>query len=480
MAVDRLLVSVAPGEIRIAEMTLGKLTGLTVDRAGQRSIIGNIIAGRVEAVMPNLQAAFVDIGEARSGYLGLPEARTHGAEPNDAISDYVVEGDTILVQITQDPEAEKGAKLTMKPALTGRDLIFTPGRPGISISRRISDVEERDRLSDALKSYGTKGGFIVRTSAQEAEAEDLIREANRLSGVWSQVETKLASARPPETIFNEAAPAKRLLREAGGVELNAVVTDDPDMFNTLKAFTEEEMPDVTDLIRLHRDKAALFRFEGVDEMINAALDPHVALSNGGNIRINETAALVAVDVNTGGAVGGNRRQVIKAVNSDAARVFAEQMRLRNLSGLIVIDFVSMRDERDREDVLEALRQAVTEDSRRPFVGGFTRFGLVELTRRRQGLSLSEILCVESSVPEKSSVTTGLQALRRVIEEATARPAAQFTIEVSGPVRHAFETRLTAAVEETKNRLGGGLTVIGNETLKADGILIYRGTKEIHD
>ena len=480
MAVDRLLVSVAPGEIRIAEMTLGKLTGLTVDRAGQRSIIGNIIAGRVEAVMPNLQAAFVDIGEARSGYLGLPEARTNGAEPNDVISDYVVEGDTILVQITRDPEAEKGAKLTMKPALTGRDLIFTPGRPGISISRRISDVEEQDRLSDALKSYGTGGGFIVRTSAQEAEAEDLIREANRLSGVWSQVKTKLASARPPETIFREAAPAKRVLREAGGVELNAVVTDDPDMFNMLKAFAEEEMPDVTDLIRLHRDKAALFRSEGVDEMINAALDPHVAMSNGGNIRINETAALVAVDVNTGGAVGGNRRQVIKAVNSDAARVFAEQMRLRNLSGLIVIDFVSMRDERDREDVLQALRQAVMEDPRRPFVGGFTKFGLVELTRRKQGLSLSEILCVESSMPEKSSVTIGLQALRRVIEEATARPTAQFTIEVSGPVQHAFETRITAAVEETKHLLGGGLTVIGNETLKADEIRVYHGTKEIHD
>ena len=139
----------------------------------------------------------------------------------------------------------------------------------------------------------------------------------------------------------------------------------------------------------------------------------------------------------------------------------------------------MRNERDREGVLEALRQAVIEDPRRPFIGGFTRFGLVELTRRRQGLSLSEILCVESSVPEKSSVTTGLEALRRVIEEAAARPAAHFTIEVSEPVRHAFKTRLTTAVEETKKRLGGGLTVIGNETLKADGILIYPGTKEIH-
>ena len=210
MAVDRLLVSVAPGEIRIAEMTLGKLTGLTVDRAGQRSIIGNIVAGRVEAVIPNLQAAFVDIGEARSGYLGLPEARTHLAKPTDSIANYVVEGDKVLVQITRDPEAGKGAKLTMKPAITGRDLIFTPAQPGVSISRRISDVDELDRLSEALKSYGTEGGFIVRTSAQEAEAEDLIREAQRLDRVWSQIENKLASAQPPETVFNEAQPATRL------------------------------------------------------------------------------------------------------------------------------------------------------------------------------------------------------------------------------------------------------------------------------
>ena len=479
MAVDRLLVSVAPGEIRIAELTLGKLTGLTVDRAGQGSIIGNIVAGRVEAVIPNLQAAFVDIGEARSGYLALPEARTHSAKPNDTIADYVVEGDLVLVQITRDPGAEKGAKLTMKPTLIGRDLIFTPAQPGVSISRRISDVEELDRLSNTLKSYGTEGGFIVRTSAQEAEAEDLTREARRLAGVWSQIKNKLASAQPPETIFNEAPPATRLLRDLGGVSLNAVVTDDPDMFNTLRGFTDEEMPDITDLIHLHREKSPLFRFERVDEMINAALDPLVCLPNGGNIQINETAALVAVDVNTGGATGGNRRQIIKDVNINAARVFAEQMRLRNLSGLIVIDFVSMRNERDREDVLEVLRQAVIEDPRRPFIGGFTRFGLVELTRRRQGLSLSEMLCVGSSVPEKSSVTTGLEALRLVIEEAAAMPAANFTIEVSKPVQQAFKTRLAAAVEETRERLGGGLTVTGNEALKVDGILIYPSTNGIH-
>ena len=188
MAVDRILLSVSPGETRIAELSEGQLVGLSYDRAGQRSLVGDIIAGQVESIIHHLQAAFVDIGEERSGYLSLPDARPYEAKKGDSIGDYVIEGDSVLVQVTRDPEDNKGAKLTMKPVLTGRDLIYTPGRPGISLSRRIKDKAERDRLSKAIAGRDTsRGGLILRTAAQEAEAEDLIREADRLEANWADI-----------------------------------------------------------------------------------------------------------------------------------------------------------------------------------------------------------------------------------------------------------------------------------------------------
>ena len=481
MAVDRILVSVSPGETRIAELSEGQLVGLPYDRPGQRSLVGDIIAGRVEAVIHHLQAAFVDIGEEGSGYLSLPDARPHATKPGDTIGDYVIEGDTVLVQVTRDPDGDKGAKLTLKPVLTGRDLIFTPGRPEVSLSRRIEDKAERDRLSKAIAGRNNGGGgLILRTAAQEAEADDLIREADRLESKWVDVCEAFADARAPQKLQQEPEPALRILRDLGGAELNAIVTDDPDTYNALKGFTAAEMPDITDLVHLYRGAAPLFAAEGIEEMIEATLEPLVPLPSGGNIRIDETDALVAVDVNTAGARGGGRDQMIRNVNCEAANAFAQQIRLRNLSGLMVIDFVSMQTKNHQEEVLETLRRAVAEDPQRPFVGGFTRFGLVEMTRRRKGPSLSELLCGQPAAPQKSANTMGLEALRQVLEEARAKPAAQFTIEVATSTKRALKANLASALARTNERLGGGLTLIGTDAMKQDTYVIRRGTEASHD
>ncbi|MEK9723842.1 MAG: ribonuclease E/G, partial [Rhodospirillaceae bacterium] len=312
-----------PGETRIAELQHGRLVGLTVDRAGHESRVGDIVAGQVEAVIHNLQAAFVDIGEDRAGYLSLQDARPHGVEGDDAIGDYLNEGDTVLVQITRDQEAEKGAKLTMKTVLTGRDLVFTPGRPGISLSRRITDAAERDRLSAAMADFGgAVGGFILRTTAQEAEPEDLVEEGERLENRWVTLQADFADARAPQTLLHEPEPACRLLRDQGGVDLTAIVVDDAEVFQRVKAYAQAETPDLAELVQMYRGAGPLFRAEGVDEQIEAVLDPWVPLPSGGNLRINETEALVAVDVNTGSAAGGGREQVITDVNCEAAEVFA--------------------------------------------------------------------------------------------------------------------------------------------------------------
>lgn len=475
MAVNRILVSVSPGETQIAELDDGGLAGLTIDRDGRKSLVGDLIAGRVEAVNHGLQAAFVDIGEPRSGYLGLSDARPHGAGADDAIGDHLTEGDTALVQVTRDPEDGKGARLTMKPVLTGRDLAFTPNRPGVSLSRRIADPDERARLAAAMSGRGrSAGGFIVRTAAREAEAEDLIREAGRLEDRWSRIRSAFAAADAPQVLEREAPAAMRVLRDRGGAGLGAVIVDDPDTFNRIKAFAGAEMPDVAELIHMHRGDAPLFRAEGVDEMIDEALDPRVALPSGGNIRINETDALVAVDVNTGAAAGGGRDRLIRDVNCEAAVEFARQMRLRNLSGLMAVDFVSMRRGGHREEVLNALRGAVADDPQRCFVGGFTRFGLVEMTRRRKGASLQELICGGPPAPQASPVTTGLAALRAALAASRGPNGPATVIEAAPPTARALERHLAAALAETAARLGAPLRVAADAAMRADAFHIRHG------
>jgi len=465
MSVDRILISASPGEIRIAELDDGNLVGLTIDRDVQQSLVGDIVAGRVEAVIHNLQAAFIDIGEERSGYLGLADARPHDAGSDDAIGNYVNEGDKVLVQITRDPQDDKGAKVTMKLVLTGRDLVFTPGRPGVSLSRRIVDAGERDRLSAAMEAFGqSAGGFILRTAAQEAETEDVTSEASRLESRWAGLQGAYQDAHAPVCLERELEPACRLLRDQGGVDLAAVMVDSPDVFNRIKAFTEVEMPDISDLVNIYRGTAPLFQSEGVEELIEDVLDPWVALPSGGNIRISETDALVAVDVNSGGATGGNREHLITDVNCQAAAVIAREMKVRNLSGLMVIDFITMRREENQEKVLNALRRAVAEDPQRPFVGGFTRFGLVELTRRRKGLSLSEILCAGPSVPEKSPLTAALEALRGALHASASEPGSGYSLDVGKAVGDAFAEEAADALAAAREQLGGRLDVDTNAAL----------------
>ncbi len=474
MNVDRILISAAPGETRIVELDDGNMVGLTIDRAGQKSLVGDIIAGRVEAVIHNLQAAFVDIGLERSGYLGLPDARPHGAEGDDGIGDYLSEGDRVLVQVSRDPQEDKGAKLTMKTVLTGRDLVFTPGRPGISLSRRISNEEERDRLTSAMADFqNADGGYIVRTAAQEAETEDITGEAARLQARWVAIDEVFRDAVPPACLERELEPACQLLRDQGGIDLTAIVVDDADVYSRIKAFAEAEMPDIADLVNMYRGDGPLFDAEGVEEMIDDALDPWVALPSGGNIRINETDALIAVDVNTGGAAGGNREQLMTDVNCEAAAAFAQQIRLRNLSGLMVIDFVTMRREENQQKVLRALQAALADDPHRPFMGGFTRFGLVELTRRRKGLSLTEILCGGPAAPVKSAMTTALEALRAVLRAAEISPGAGIALELAQAAAGAMKNEVAEAYELTRERLGGQLEIHVNASMKPDGFLVLR-------
>lgn len=472
MTVDRILISTGPGEVRVAELNDGELIGLTFERLGHESRVGDIFLGRVEAVIHNLQAAFVDIGLARSGFLALPEARPVNGGPDDAIGDYLKEGDAVVVQVTRDPEEEKGAKLTTRPVLTGRDLVFTPKQPGISISRRISDAAERDRLDAVMADQKSgEGGFILRTAAQEAEDEDLKAEAGRLRQRWAEISTLAGTGQAPACLYRELDQARRVLREQSGVDLNAVLVDDADLHKRLIDFTKEEMPDITEMLHLYRGDDTLFESEGVEELIEMALDTTVPLPSGGDLIISETPALTAIDVNTGNASGGNRERLAFDVNSEAAHSIAHQLRLRNLSGLIVIDFVSMRRTDSQENVLSVLRKALADDPNQPFLGGFTRLGLVELTRRRKAPSLSELICDGPARLINSPLTVALGGLRAALREAVATPAAGYRVTCHPAVAEALMGEADAARKQAETELGGALEITGDATLALDTVLI---------
>lgn len=478
MAIDQVLISKSPGETRIALLSGGRLDGLSVVRAGRESVVGNIYLGRVEGALPGLEAAFVDIGLERAGFLALPEARPPVSDAagrgKDGIRDYANDGDRILVQVQRDPVEDKGAKLTTHINLAGVTLVLRPGQPGVSVSRRITDVADRDRLTAETVALAPEGGgFIVRTAAAAASGEAIELDARDLVSRWREIGDKAQTAKPPQRLHTEPGPELLVLRELGGAEIGKIVIDDAGMHSRVRDFCAAGMPDLAALIEIHKGRDSLFDAFGVEDQIDAALSPVAGLPGGGSLIISETPALNAIDVNTGAADGGSREQTAFEVDLEAAQEAARQIMLRNLSGLIVVDFVPVRDANHRRRVLDALKEAVAADPLGPHVVGYTRMGLVEMTRPRHGLSLLEIFgppWPAAAAPSKSSLTQALEALRRVLREARetrgGKPVA-LTLKAPPAVIEALQGPAAAALKEAEERLGLAIRLAADQAL-ADG------------
>ncbi len=488
MSVDTILISRGPGETRVALLSEGRLVELLVSRPGQEGVAGNIYLGRVEAALKGLDAAFVDIGLERPGFLALPEARPAGAqaEPADSIGDYLAEGDAQLVQVLRDPVEDKGAKLTTHINLPGVNLVFRPDHPGVNVSRRIEDEAERDRLTAMVEGLAPEGGgFIVRTAAAGAEDGALEQEAQGLVTRWAAIRHRRANAKAPSALHTEPGPALRALRDFGG-GVGKIVADDAGVLNEIKEFCQTGMPDLAALAEAHKGSDDLFEASGVEEQIDEALTPGVGLTGGGTLIVSQTPALTAIDVNTAGAgAGGSKEQTALDVNLEAAAEAARQIRLRNISGLIVIDFVPVRDEGNKRTVLDALRRAAAGDPQGPHVVGYTRMGLVEMTRRRHGPSLAEVLGPAGSGglggpggpgPVKSPLTLALTALRAVLRAAPSRrPGAgadvtlRLPVDVAGTLNAPLNAPLNSpggpeALKEAEERLGLAIKVTADQTL----------------
>ena len=468
MAIDEVLINVALGETRIALVESGILRELLVERPDQESVVGNVYLGRVERVLPGIEAAFVDIGLTRAGFLALADARTasEATGGTDArIADYVGEGDAVLVQVLSDAFDDKGAKLTTRVTLPGRYLVYAADGAKVRVSRRITGDDERARLATLLDELAEDGeGFIVRTAASGAGHEELARDVANLRAAWLAIADNRSTTKPPALLHGELDPVCRILRDESGGALTRIVVDDSKTLARVRKICQRFSPALGDRLVLHDASQTLFEMHGIEEQIEGALSPLVELPSGGRIFIDETAALTAIDVNTGGGtqMGGQQATALRT-NLEAAAEIGHQIRLRNLSGLLVVDFVPMRRHQHGAEMLVALRAAVAEDPCSTHVFGFTRLGLVEMTRRRRRGSLSQTL-TKSCPPcagsgrVNSPLTVALEALRAALREAGVNPGAVLQLTAHPNVIGALDGPAATALADTEARLGRPLVL----------------------
>jgi len=402
-----ILVNITPRESRAALVENGVLQELYVERASRRGLVGNLYRGRVTRVLPGMQAAFVEVGLERTAFLHAGDiqypAGVHAdvsahAAPAPSIQQLVTQGDELLVQVLKDPLGTKGARLTTMISLASRFLVFMPYSGGIGVSARIEDDAERERLRTLMRTLlesdgsAAGGGYIVRTAACDAPLEALAADRLYLSRLWEHI--RRSERVPPGTLVHEEPPLSvRILREELAPDVRRVMVDSAAEYARMRSFADAFMPDVADRVELYAGQRPIFDLHGVEEEIGRALERKVMLKSGGHIVIDQTESMTTIDVNTGGYVGTSSQEDTGfRTNLEAALMVARQLRLRNLGGIIIVDFIDMQDPGHREQLLAAFRTALASDRAQTQIASVSALGLVEMTRKRTRESLEHVLC----------------------------------------------------------------------------------------
>lgn len=393
------LINVTAGEARAAVVKNGILQEVLVERASRLGLLGNIYLGRVSRVLPGMQAAFVEVGLARTAFLHVSDIGPRGAgreREESSIRDLLHEGDRVLVQVLKDPLGTKGARLTTSVAIPSRYLVLLPRGGNIGISARITDESERDRLRSAMEGFlepGQPWGFIVRTAAEGATPEVLHADMQFLLKLWEMISARAATARAPSLVHEDLPLAVRVMRDIVTTGVERVRVDCEQSYRRLRDFAESFIPELLVFIEHYADLRPIMDLYGVEDEIQRALKRHVPLKSGGYVVIDQTEAMTTVDVNTGAYVGRRTlEETIFRTNLEAATAIARQLRLRNLGGIIIIDFIDMSEPRHREQVLAALQLALDEDHAHTQITQASPLGLVEMTRKRTRESLGHIMC----------------------------------------------------------------------------------------
>ncbi|HEX5393453.1 MAG TPA: ribonuclease G [Rhodocyclaceae bacterium] len=425
---ETFLVNFTPQETRVALLLQGVVQELHIERTGSRGIVGNIYLGKIVRVLPGMQSAFVDIGLERTAFLHVADIRDPrtGAADTRPIEKILNEGQTLVVQALKDPIGTKGARLSTQVSVAGRLLVYLPHDKHIGISQRIGDDAARERLRariQALVPADEQGGFIVRTMAEDASDEALAADIAYLRRFWTEIRNRSQTSQPPAVLYEDLTLGQRVLRDLVTNETTRIAIDSRENFQKISTFAQEYMPQVSPLLEHYVGERPLFDLYGVEAEIEKALARRVDLKSGGYLIIDQTEAMTTIDVNTGGYVGvRNFDDTVFKTNLEAAQTIARQLRLRNLGGIIIADFIDMDSNEHRRAVLEELNRALERDHTRITVNGFTALGLVEMTRKRTRESLAHVLC--ESCPTcsgrgeiKTAQTMCYEILRELLREA---------------------------------------------------------------
>jgi ribonuclease G len=453
MASQDILINWAPQETRVAIVENGAVQELHIERTLERGLVGNIYLGKVTRVLPGMQSAFIDIGLERAAFLHVADLHTSsgfGARRADdapplPIERQVFEGQTLTVQVIKDPIGTKGARLSTQVSIAGRMLVFLPQDNHIGISQKIGSPELREQLRSRMQALvgkpedGGGGGFILRTNAEEASDTELADDIAYQRKAWSLVRER-AQTQPPGTLLHQdLSLAERVLRDLATEQTHSIRIDSRLQFDALQAFGRTYMPATVAKLEHYRGERPIFDLFGIEEEVVRALARRVELKSGGYLIFDQTEALTTVDVNTGGFVGArNFDDTIFKTNLEAAGAIARQLRLRNLGGIVIVDFIDMSREDHQQAVLSEFRKQLARDRTKTTVSGFSQLGLVEMTRKRTRESLSRMLCEPCPTCEgrgqiKTARSVCYDILREILREARQFSPKEFRVIASPAV-----------------------------------------------
>jgi len=470
---DEILVNVTPQETRVAVVENGLLQEVYIERAAKRGLVGNIYQGKVSRVLPGMQAAFIDIGLDRTAFLHvsdiqLPERLAldddnGSVKPEVPIESLLRDGQKVTVQVFKDPLGSKGARLTMQISMPSRYLVFMPAMTHIGISQKIEDEEERLRLRTILESGVGEdgGGYIARTAAEGVDEAEILEDMAFLRKLWASVKRPEQSAKPSNTtvLYEDLPLVLRILRDFPAAQIDKVRIDSREAYQRAHDFVTKLIPELAPRTEHYPGERPIFDLYSVEDEIQKALDRTVQLKSGGHLCIDQTEAMTTVDVNTGAFVGHrNLEETIFKTNLEAAQAIARQLKLRNLGGIIIIDFIDMTEEDHKKQVLRALERGLESDRAKSFICDVSPLGLVEMTRKRTRESLGHILCEPCAVCSgtasvKTRETVCYEIFRELMREARQFDATKFMVLASQEVVDVLLDEESTSVAELEEFIG---------------------------
>ncbi|MFT7108688.1 MAG: ribonuclease G [Psychrobacter glaciei] len=466
-----ILLNVTPTETRMGLAENGVLQEVYIERTNCRGIVGNIYKGKVVRVLPGMQAAFVEVGLERAAFIHAADIQgplkdSEAAKRNpDAIASLLHEGQSLVVQVTKDPIGTKGARLTTHLSIPSRYLVFMPHTQHVGISQRIEAEEERERLRNLVQScMAAEGlpkecGFILRTAAEGAGEDEILSDTRYLQRVWNKVEERTKTAQAPSVIYEELPLHLRTFRDFIRPDVDKVLIDSKENFQNAQEFAKSFVPEVTDKLEYYPGERPIFDLHGIEDEIHKALDRKVQLKSGGYLIIDQTEAMTTVDVNTGGFVGHrNLEETIFKTNLEAATSIGRQLRLRNLGGIIIIDFIDMLDVEHQRQVLRMLEKVLEKDHAKTKISQVSDLGLVEMTRKRTRESLGQMLSepcphCDGRGHIKTAETVCYEMFRELIREARVYDASGYLVLASQTVIDLLLDEESHSLADLENFIG---------------------------